>query len=120
MDRSSSGRTCEGQADGKLWVVNVELAARSQALRQHGVEKFRPEGAKFDPNLHEALFELPDASKEPGTVGAVTKVRLMPLCRSWLGCEASLLTAGMPVPQTGYMLHGRVVRPAQVGVVRAP
>jgi hypothetical protein len=45
-----------------------------QGLRENGVEKSRPLGEKFDPNLHEALFEMPDPSKEPGTIGAVTKV----------------------------------------------
>ena len=33
-----------------------------------------PLGHSFDPNLHTALFELPDPSKEAGTIGAVTKV----------------------------------------------
>lgn len=55
-----------------------------QALKQHGVEKYRPEGDKFDPNLHEALFEMPDPSKQPGTVGAVTKVRM---CNCIHRCE---------------------------------
>lgn len=45
-----------------------------QALKQHGVEKFTSLGEKFDPNMHSALFEMPDPSKEPGTVGAVSKV----------------------------------------------
>jgi molecular chaperone GrpE len=45
-----------------------------QALKQHGIEKFVPLGENFDPNVHTALFELPDPNKEPGTVGAVTKV----------------------------------------------
>lgn len=52
---------------------NLPLIA-SQALKQHGVEKFVPLGEQFDPNLHTAFFEMPDPSKEPGTVGAVTKV----------------------------------------------
>lgn len=45
-----------------------------QALKQAGVAKFKSLGEKFDPNMHSALFEMPDPSKEPGTVGAVTKV----------------------------------------------
>ena len=48
-----------------------------QALKQNGVEKFSPLGAKFDPNMHSALFELPDAEKEAGTVIVVTKVGLL-------------------------------------------
>lgn len=51
-------------------------------------------GQKFDPNMHEALFEMPDPSKEPGTVAVVQKV--------------------------GYTLNGRTLRAAVVGVVRDP
>ena len=47
-----------------------------QALMQNGVEKFSPLGEKFDPNMHSALFQLPDAEKEAGTVVVVTKVSL--------------------------------------------
>ncbi|KAK3261426.1 hypothetical protein CYMTET_29666 [Cymbomonas tetramitiformis] len=65
-----------------------------QVFKQNQVVRYDPEGDVFDPELHMALFELPDASKEVGTVGAVVKM--------------------------GYTLNGRVVRPAEVGVVRAP
>ena len=34
-------------------------------------------GEQFDPNSHLALFEMPDPSKEPGTVAAVVKVTLI-------------------------------------------
>lgn len=47
-----------------------------QALKQNGVEKFSPLDQKFDPNMHSALFQIPDADKEAGTVVVVTKVRL--------------------------------------------
>lgn len=52
----------------------------------------QPVGQKFDPNAHEAMFELDDPSKEPGTVAVVQK--------------------------TGYALAGRTLRAAVVGVVR--
>ena len=45
-----------------------------QALKQNGVEKFSPLGQKFDPNMHSALFQIPNAEKEAGTVVVVTKV----------------------------------------------
>eukprot|EP00898_Chlorokybus_atmophyticus_P004659 jgi/Chlat1/5194/Chrsp33S05171 len=61
-------------------------------FEKHGIERYTPLGEPFDPNLHEAAFEVPDPSKPNGTVGVVMK--------------------------TGYKLHDRVVRPAQVGVVR--
>eukprot|EP00798_Chlamydomonas_sp_ICE-L_P029646 gene29646-5061_t len=60
----------------------------------NGVVKYDPMNEKFDPNFHAALFEIPDPTKEVGTVGVCTK--------------------------KGYTLHGRVIRPADVGVVRAP
>ncbi|KAF5841589.1 GrpE-domain-containing protein [Dunaliella salina] len=63
-----------------------------QALSKEGVQQYNPEGEKFDPNFHNALFEMVDPSKEPGQIGQVTK--------------------------RGYTLHDRVIRPAEVGVVR--
>lgn len=55
-----------------------------KALGSHGVEKFNPLGARFDPNLHSALFEVPDPTKEDKTVAHVVKA--------------------------GFSLHGRCVR----------
>lgn len=49
-------------------------------------------GDKFDPNVHDALFEYEDAGKTPGSIGQLMKV--------------------------GYLLNSRVIRPAQVGVVK--
>ena len=65
-----------------------------QVFSKHGVLPCNPEGEKFDPNLHEAVFQQPLADKEPGTVFVVTK--------------------------PGYTLNSRVLRPALVGVVKAP
>lgn len=45
-----------------------------QGLQENGVEKLKPLGQQFDPNLHEALFEMPSPDQKAGTVGAVTKV----------------------------------------------
>ena len=60
-------------------------------FRKHGIEPISPEvGDKFDPKLHEAMFEAP----VPGT------------------------TAGeiVQVEADGFMLHDRLLRPARVGV----
>jgi molecular chaperone GrpE len=54
-------------------------------FKQNGVEQFNPVGQKFDPNMHNALFEVPDGSKEAGTVAVVTKVNM-----SWAPHECSL------------------------------
>ncbi|KAG9509707.1 GrpE protein-like 1, mitochondrial, partial [Fragariocoptes setiger] len=63
-------------------------------FKKHGLISLNPKGEKFDPNKHQAMFEIPDASKEPGTVGEVVKV--------------------------GWQLHDRIVRPAMVGVWKRP
>ncbi|KAI1888255.1 hypothetical protein AGOR_G00183140 [Albula goreensis] len=65
-----------------------------KVFTKHGLVKLNPEGQKFDPYEHEALFHTPVEGKEPGTVAMVTKV--------------------------GYKLHGRTLRPALVGVAKAP
>lgn len=62
-----------------------------KALKRHGVERENPEGLAFDPNRHQALFQAPMPDKEAGTIFVVQKM--------------------------GYTLKGRVLRPAQVGVV---
>lgn len=66
----------------------------AQVFKKHGVEPFDPAGDKFDPNLHQAMFEVPDGSKEAGVVAVVTK--------------------------RGYRMHDRVLRAAEVGVFKAP
>lgn len=65
-----------------------------KTLKKHGIEKMDPLGEPFDPNKHEATFELPDAQKEPGTV--------------------------FHVQQVGFTLNDRVIRPAKVGIVKDP
>ena len=66
-----------------------------QSFAQNKLTKFAPEELdEFDPNAHMALFEVPDPSKEAGKVAVTTKA--------------------------GYMIHDRVLRPAEVGVFRAP
>jgi molecular chaperone GrpE len=73
-------------------VEGVELTEREllKVLEKHGVKKFDPKGVKFDPNLHQALFEVPDPEIPSGTVAQVI--------------------------QAGYMIGDRVLRPARVGV----
>src|SRR6185369_16247564 len=72
----------------------VELTERELAkvLEKHGVKKFDPLGEKFDPNLHQAMYEIPDASRPAGSVAQVV--------------------------QPGYMIGDRVLRPALVGVAK--
>jgi molecular chaperone GrpE len=87
---SDSGVVMEGPA--KALVDGVELTEREllKVLEKNGVKKFDPKGAKFDPNLHQAMFEVPDANVPSGFV--------------------------VQVIQPGYMIGDRVLRPALVGV----
>jgi molecular chaperone GrpE len=82
----------EAGPDAKALVEGVELTEREllKTLEKHGVKKFDPHGAKFDPNLHQAMFEVPDPSVPAGSV--------------------------VQVIQPGYMIADRVLRPALVGV----
>jgi molecular chaperone GrpE len=78
----------------KALIDGVELTEREllKVLEKHGVKKLEPLGAKFDPNLHQAMYEVPDASVPPGTV-----VQAM---------------------QAGYTIGERVLRPALVAVAK--
>ncbi|GAB4816846.1 hypothetical protein N2152v2_003892 [Parachlorella kessleri] len=73
--------------DGVLMTDSILM----KIMEKEGVVRYDPMGQQFDPNLHNALFEVPDATKEPGTVAVVIK--------------------------RGYLLHERPVRAAEVGVV---
>ncbi len=76
----------------KALIDGVELTEREflKALERNGVRQFNPQGQKFDPNVQQAIFEVPDASVPAGHV--------------------------VQVVQAGYMIGDRVLRPALVGV----
>ena len=79
----------------KSFIEGVELTERElmKALEKSGVQKFSPQGEKFDPNVHQAMFELETAEAPPGHVAQVI--------------------------QAGYMIGDRVLRPAMVAVAKA-
>ncbi|XP_043721528.1 grpE protein homolog 2, mitochondrial-like isoform X2 [Telopea speciosissima] len=79
----------------KTLLEGVEMTDKqlAEVFRKFGMEKYDPMDEPFDPNRHNAVFQMPDDSKPPGTVAAVLK--------------------------SGYMLYDRVIRPAEVGVTRA-
>lgn len=72
--------------------VSMTRSVFEKTLEKHGIEKIDPMGEQFDPNQHEATFEIPHPDKEPGTV--------------------------FHVQQPGYTLNKRVLRPAKVGLVK--
>jgi molecular chaperone GrpE len=84
----------KADAGTKALLDGVELTEREllKVLEKHGVKKFEPLGEKFDPNLHQAMYEIPDPSRPAGTVAQVV--------------------------QPGYMIGERILRPALVGVAK--
>ena len=52
----------------KSLVEGVELTEREllKVLEKHGVKKFSPQGEKFDPNVHQAMYEVPDCRRAAG------------------------------------------------------
>jgi molecular chaperone GrpE len=81
-------------ADGpvKALIEGLELTERDflATLGRFGVKKLEPLGQKFDPNMHQAMFEIPDETVPSGTV--------------------------LQVVQAGFAIGERVLRPALVGV----
>ena len=70
--------------------LKMTEAELQKAFSKNGLTKINPVGEVFDPSFHEALFEVP--GEKPGTIAVVSRV--------------------------GYILHGRTIRPARVGVVK--
>jgi len=78
----------------KVLLEGVELTERElmNVLEKHGVKRIEPLGQKFDPNRHQAMYEIEDASVPAGSV--------------------------IQVMQAGYMIGDRMLRPALVAVAK--
>jgi molecular chaperone GrpE len=78
----------------KTLTEGVEMTERSMlsALERHGVRQLEPMGQKFDPNFHQAMFEVPNGDVPNNTV--------------------------IQVVQAGFAIGERVLRPAMVGVAK--
>jgi molecular chaperone GrpE len=79
-----------GFVDGVKMVVQQIL----QALEQHGCRRIPAQGEPFDPHVHEAIGQQPSPEHAPGIILFETR--------------------------TGYQLHDRVLRPAQVMISAGP
>jgi len=92
LDAVTPELRASAQGGVKALIDGVELTEREllKALEKNGVHQFTPQREKFDPNRHQAMFEVPDASVPAGSV--------------------------VQVVQPGYMIGERVLRPAMVGV----
>ena len=98
LQRAQASLPADAKGDAstaiKSFIEGVELTERDllSRLARFGVKPIETIGQRFDPNRHEALFEMPDESVPSGTV-----VQQM---------------------ETGYVIGERVLRPAKVGVSR--
>ncbi|MFZ5704694.1 MAG: nucleotide exchange factor GrpE [Pseudomonadota bacterium] len=80
----------------KSLLTGIDMTAKEldNVFQRNGITKIEAIGARLDPNRHQAMLEIPSADAEPGTV-----VQEM---------------------QGGYMIKDRLLRPALVGVAKAP
>ena len=94
LDTVSPEMRASAEAGVTALVDGVELTEREllKALEKSGVRQFSPRGEKFDPNVHQAMFEVPNPEVPTGTV--------------------------VQVVQPGYSIGERVLRPAMVGVAK--
>jgi molecular chaperone GrpE len=94
LDAVSDEMRATADAGFKSLIEGVDITERAMlaALERHGVKKLYPEGEKFDPNFHQAMFEVTNADVPANTV--------------------------VQVVQPGYSIGERVLRPAMVGVAK--
>ena len=90
--KDEASRTAEA-IDGLVTGLEMSWTEIQATMERHGVRRISPQGEKFDYNFHQAMFEMPSADHDPGTV--------------------------VEVVQHGYVLHDRLLRPAMVGVSKA-
>ncbi|HEX6985669.1 MAG TPA: nucleotide exchange factor GrpE [Planctomycetaceae bacterium] len=94
LRRAVQAASQSGNAEELIRGVEMVLAQFEDALSRHAVKPIAAEGQPFDPNLHDALTQVPTADKEPMTV--------------------------LQEVERGYTLHDRVIRPSKVIVATAP
>ncbi|MFW8633893.1 nucleotide exchange factor GrpE [Cribrihabitans pelagius] len=97
MKRAIDAATDEQREAASALIEGVELTMRALlgVFEKHGIRKVSPDvGDKFDPQMHEAMFEAPVPGTKAGDI--------------------------IQVSAEGFMLHDRLLRPAQVGVSSTP
>jgi molecular chaperone GrpE len=97
LKRALEAATDDQRAAAGALLEGVELTMREllNVFKKHGIEMIAPEvGDRFDPQHHEAMFEAPVPGTRAGDI--------------------------IQVAAEGFMLHDRLLRPAQVGVSSTP
>ncbi|MHB8902393.1 MAG: nucleotide exchange factor GrpE [Thermoguttaceae bacterium] len=94
MQRAVEAARSAGETGSLLEGFRMVSSQLENVLERFHCVRIEAEGRPFDPNLHEAISQMPSADQAPGTVLVVT--------------------------QLGFLLHDRVVRPCQVVVSTSP
>jgi molecular chaperone GrpE len=98
LDRALAAVSEELRADETAanFLAGIEATAREleAAFLRQGITRIKSVGEKLDPHRHQAMIEVPSDSAEPGTI--------------------------IDEMQAGYMIKDRLLRPALVGVAKAP
>jgi molecular chaperone GrpE len=97
LRRALDAATDHHRAEASPIIEGVELTLREllSVMTKHNMTPIVPDiGEKFDPQLHQAMFEAPVAGTKAGQI--------------------------IQVMTEGFMLHDRLLRPAQVGVSSTP
>ena len=78
----------------KSFLEGIQVTEREllNMMERHGIARLNPKGERFDPNQHQAMFEVDNADVPDGTI--------------------------VEVIQAGYVIAERVLRPALVGVAK--
>ncbi len=97
LQRALESMSDEQKQKDKALIEGLELTMREllNVFKKHGIEALAPKaGDTFDPQLHQAMFEAPVPGTKAGQI--------------------------IQVMTTGFMIHDRLLRPAQVGVSSTP
>ena len=97
MKRAIEAATDEQKQVSAALIEGIELTMREllNVFQKHGIQMVAPEvGDRFDPQVHQAMFEAPVPGTRAGDI--------------------------IQVAAEGFMLHDRLLRPAQVGVSSTP
>ena len=74
--------------------IEMTMKELTNVFQRHGIVRIDAMGQRLDPNRHQAMMEIENGEVEPGTI--------------------------VQELQAGYMINDRLLRPALVGVARAP
>jgi len=97
LKRAMESATDEQRKANAALLEGIDLTMRElvTVFAKHGIEQIAPEvGDRFDPKLHQAMFEAPVPDTKAGDI--------------------------IQVMAEGFLLHDRLLRPAQVGVSSTP